>query len=253
MIIILKIVFILILFNNSIVKTDVIQYIEWDNITLSNLQLDFNMGSTVLFSVSNNTGDHNIIIKESSQNTSEIIKSPVLNFNNNQIYFIYTFIKSGNYLITDDYTNNNLQIMISTNQSSNSSINDSLKNISFSSDDGSQENGDLNNNFFKDSKDILTIQSNDTTTTNSTNKKSILDFFSNYTLSPSNSTHRNYTKKPTTIIVFSHPNENSGVVLNSDQYNSNSNSSLNSNSNSNSIQPPSIYYLIIYLSILFIF
>ncbi|KAM9955661.1 hypothetical protein ACTFIW_002301 [Dictyostelium discoideum] len=271
--IIILIVFILLTYNN-IVKSEVIQFIEWDNITkTNNLHLEFKMGSTVLFSVSNNTGDHNIVIKESFFNSSEtLIKSPILNFNNNQIYFIYTFIKDGNYLITDDFSKNSMDIKISSpqlnQQSSNSSKslnNDSLNNITFSSgssndNDGnsnevSQENENLDfNNFFKDSKEEL----NDTSSTNLNNKKSIYDFFSNFTISSSNSTIKNSTKskKPTTIIVRSRHNENPDILLNSDSItNSNSNSNQNShqNSNSNSIQPPSIYYLIIYVSILFIF
>lgn len=270
--IIILIVFIILTFNN-IVKSEVIQFIEWDNITqINNLHLEFKMGSTVLFSVSNNTGDHNIVIKESFFNSSEtLIKSPILNFNNNQIYFIYTFIKDGNYLITDDFSKNSMDIKISSpqfnQQSSNSSKSlnyDSLNNITFSSssndNDGnsneiSQENENLDfNKFFKDSKEEL----NYTYSTNLNNKKSIYDFFSNFTISSSNSTIKNSTKskKPTTIIVRSHHNENSDILLNSDS-NSNSNSISNQNShqnsNSNSIQPPSVYYLIIYVSILFIF
>ncbi|KAM9982151.1 hypothetical protein ACTFIY_004472 [Dictyostelium cf. discoideum] len=268
---IILIVFILLIFNN-IVKNEVIQFIEWDNITqTNNLHLEFKMGSTVLFSVSNNTGDHNIVIKESFFNSSEtLIKSPILNFNNNQIYFIYTFIKDGNYLITDDFSKNSMDIKISSTQfkqqSSNSSKSlnyDSLNNITFSNssndNDGisneiSQENENLDfNNFFKDSKEEL----NDTSSTN-LNNKSIYDFFSNFTISSSNSTIKNSTKskKPTTIIVRSHRNKNPDILLNSDSNsnsNSNSNQNSNQNSNCNSIQPPSIYYLIIYVSVLFIF
>ncbi|KAN0004572.1 hypothetical protein ACTFIZ_010733 [Dictyostelium cf. discoideum] len=266
--IIILIVFILLTFN-FIAKNEVIQFIEWDNSTqINNLHLEFKMGSTILFSVSNNTGDHNIVIKESLFNSSEkiLIKSPILNFNNNQIYFIYTFIKDGNYLITDDFSKNSMDIKISSPQfqkqssNSSSSINNySLNNIAFSSsssnyDEGngiSQENENLDfNKFFIDSKEEL----NGTSITSLNNTKSIYDFFSNFTISSSNSTIKNSTKskKPTTIIVRSRHSENPDILLNSNS-NSNSNPNSNQNSNSNSIQPPSIYYLIIYLSILFIF
>ncbi|KAN0036332.1 hypothetical protein ACTFIV_001623 [Dictyostelium citrinum] len=246
---IIVLIFLIFFTYNNIVKNEVIQYIEWNNITQTNLH--FKIGSTFLFSVLNNTGDHNIVIKESSQNSSKIIKSPVLNFNN-QIYYIYTFIKGGNYSITDDFSNNSINIKISSPQRSSLTF---LNNITINSDNDDnstiapKENNDLDfNKFFKDSKEL-----NDTSSTSLSNKKSIHNFFSNYTIS-SNSAIKNTTKtkKPTSIIVLIHHSEKPDIVFNSNS-NSDSNSELNLNSNSNSIQPPSIYYLIIYISILFIF
>ncbi|KAK5578313.1 hypothetical protein RB653_003269 [Dictyostelium firmibasis] len=128
-------------------------YINVDNFPPS---LTLTKGSTVLFIVGLNTGDHIIFTKETPPDVKPFT-SPVLNFNRLQPSFSYTFTDIGKYIIMDMYTLEKMNLTIIEKSSTTTSITtstsfegstNSLTSSSISSSNhtiSSLENNSLNN------------------------------------------------------------------------------------------------------------
>ncbi|KAN0004575.1 hypothetical protein ACTFIZ_010736 [Dictyostelium cf. discoideum] len=96
-------------------------------------------GSTILFVVGLNTGDHIIFTKITPKGVQPFT-SPVLNFRRLQPSFSYTFVDVGKYVIMDMYTSKEMNLTIIdtvTPMSSSSSSSDSTNNKTKSSSSNS--------------------------------------------------------------------------------------------------------------------
>ncbi|KAK5578311.1 hypothetical protein RB653_003267 [Dictyostelium firmibasis] len=139
-------VILIIISINSFVKSlnSTVQYVQWDDLPSSGFDITLLMGSTILFVVSNKTGDHNVYSKETPIGV-EKFSSGTLNYRNNPS-FSHRFNDIGDYLIIDqiDKTNGQMKLSIISNSSSefisNSTASDSLSSSLSSSSSLSNEN-----------------------------------------------------------------------------------------------------------------
>ncbi|KAM9955657.1 hypothetical protein ACTFIW_002297 [Dictyostelium discoideum] len=134
------ILIILIISINIFVKSQnssTVQYVQWDNLPSSGFDITLISGSTILFVVSNKTGDHNVYSKETPPGV-EKFSSGTLNFRNNPS-FSHKFNDIGDYLIIDQInkTSGEMKLSIISNSSSefinpNSTSSDSSSSLSSS-------------------------------------------------------------------------------------------------------------------------
>ncbi|KAN0026911.1 hypothetical protein ACTFIU_009587 [Dictyostelium citrinum] len=128
-------------------------------------------GSTILFVVGLNTGDHIVFTKVTPKGV-EPFTSPLLNFNRLQPSFSYTFVDVGKYVIMDMYTSEEMNLTIIDILSSSSNI-DSNNNQSSSSFSNSLNESSSStkpiSSLDTDSKNNSTITTS--TTTISSNEK----------------------------------------------------------------------------------
>ncbi|KAM9982155.1 hypothetical protein ACTFIY_004476 [Dictyostelium cf. discoideum] len=115
------ILIILIISINIFVKSQnssTVQYVQWDNLPPPGFDITLISGSTILFVVSNKTGDHNVYSKETPPGV-EKFSSGTLNFRNNPS-FSHKFNDIGDYLIIDQVnkTNGEMKLSIISNSSS---------------------------------------------------------------------------------------------------------------------------------------
>ncbi|KAN0026910.1 hypothetical protein ACTFIU_009586 [Dictyostelium citrinum] len=119
-------------------SSSTVQYVQWDNLPSSGFDITLFSGSTILFAVSNKTGDHNVYSKETPPGV-EKFSSGTLNYRNNPS-FSHKFNDIGDYLIIDQInkTNGQMKLSIISNSSSefiitNSTASESLSSSSLSS------------------------------------------------------------------------------------------------------------------------
>ncbi|KAN0036329.1 hypothetical protein ACTFIV_001620 [Dictyostelium citrinum] len=119
-------------------SSSIVQYVQWDNLPSSGFDITLFSGSTILFVVSNKTGDHSVYSKETPP-AVEKFSSGILNYKNNPS-FSHKFNDIGDYLIIDQInkTNGQMKLSIISNSSSefiitNSTASESLSSSSLSS------------------------------------------------------------------------------------------------------------------------
>ncbi|KAN0036185.1 hypothetical protein ACTA71_005489 [Dictyostelium dimigraforme] len=125
-------------------NSSTIQYVQWDDLPESGFDITLVSGITILFVVSNKTGDHNVYSKETPPGV-EKFSSGTLNYRNDPS-FSHKFNDIGDYLIIDQInkTNGEMKLSIISNSSSDFIITNSTAGESLSSSSLSEPNSTSN-------------------------------------------------------------------------------------------------------------